>query len=152
MKHGLRNNATYKLLNGIKDRCLNPKAKDYERYGGRGISVSEDFLNPVFFNDWCLRNGYKKGLQIDRIDNNKNYSADNCRFVTSKENMRNTRVVRFYEGKSAGEWLETILPNYTKQQYDKFRSRLKYGWTVKEALTCMTKKEQFQRRKMDSFI
>lgn len=152
MKHGLKNSDTYKLLNGIKDRCLNPRSKDYHRYGGRGITISENFMNPIFFNEWCLNNGYKKGLQIDRIDNNKGYTDENCRFVTSKQNMRNTRVVRFYDGKSAGEWLETILPNYTRKQYDKFRSRLKYGWTIQEALTCMMRKEQSQKKKLGSFV
>lgn len=150
MNHGLRKSDTYKLLNGIKDRCLNVKAKDYARYGGRGITVSENFLNPVFFNEWCLKNGYKKGLQIDRIDNDKGYSEDNCRFVSGKQNMRNTRVIRFYEGKTTGEWLETICQNYTRKQYDKLRSRLKCGWKPKDALSnLLTDKYTIRRFHID---
>lgn len=79
-------------------------------YKGRGISVCEEWLNLKAFESWCLSHGWRKGLQIDRIDNDKGYSPDNCRFVTSKENCRNRRSNHFvvYNGerKTVAEFVE----------------------------------------------
>ncbi len=74
----------------LKRRCNNPKDKDYKRYGGRGVTICDQWANDfeIFYN-WCIDNKLTKGLQIDRIDNNKGYCKDNCRVVTPKENSRN---------------------------------------------------------------
>lgn len=91
-KHGLSNHDLFNRWLKIKGRCFNKKDKRYKDYGGRGIIMckewKEDFL--TFFT-WCIRNGYKPNLEIDRIDNDKDYSPDNCRFVTAKANCNNTR-------------------------------------------------------------
>ena len=75
---------------GIMERCANPNHIAYKKYGGRGITVCQEWIDsPQAFVDWALANGFSPELQIDRIDNDKGYSPDNCRWVTARENMRN---------------------------------------------------------------
>ena len=82
----------YKKWVNMKSRCYNPNVHDYENYGARGITVCDEWKNnPNAFIFWGLCNGWKDGLQIDRIDNNKGYSPDNCRFVAIQENLKNKR-------------------------------------------------------------
>jgi hypothetical protein len=88
--HGKTKTPEFVLWQGIKERCANPKHKAYKNYGGRGITVCSrwlDFQN--FYDDMCPRPN--KDLQIDRIDNNKGYSKENCRWVSRQENFRNKR-------------------------------------------------------------
>ena len=70
-------------------RCENPKTLRYHRYGGRGISVCDEWHDFKTYMDWAMSHGYQEDLQIDRIDNDGDYCPDNCRFVTNKENCRN---------------------------------------------------------------
>lgn len=97
IKHGLywKYEKLFNLWQTMKSRCENPKRDNYERYGARGITVCEEWREAKNFVEWALENGYKKGLQLDRIDNNKGYSPDNCRFVTPAENNRNRRNTKF---------------------------------------------------------
>jgi len=78
-----------KKLKGIMDRCYYEKNNSYKNYGAKGIVVCDEWKsNSKSFINWSLNNGYKKGLHIDRIDNKKGYSPDNCQYVTQKENNR----------------------------------------------------------------
>jgi hypothetical protein len=95
-KHGLtsKHKRLYALWTTIKTRCYNKNRDYYNCYGGRNIKVCPEWdNNPVAFVEWALANGYKKGLQIDRIDNDGDYSPDNCHFVTSRENSLNRRLI-----------------------------------------------------------
>ena len=83
----------------MKARCHNPKHDSFPNYGGRGIAVCDEWRESFeAFASWTKRNGYSAGLQIDRINNDKGYSPDNCRFVSVRANHRNkrprTRVIR----------------------------------------------------------
>ena len=92
-KHGLFNKHRdlFNLYSTIKMRCTNKNRQNYARYGGRGIGLCDEWNNAINFVQWSLKSGYKKGLQIDRIDNNKGYFPDNCRWVTPRQNAQNTR-------------------------------------------------------------
>lgn len=79
----------------MRNRCENPKREKYKDYGGRGIKVCDEWHNVSNFVSWALNNGYEKGLQLDRKDNNGNYCPENCHFVTPKENSRNRRNTKF---------------------------------------------------------
>lgn len=86
-KHGLTTHPCYRRWTSMKNRCYNVNSDDYINYGARGITVCDEWVNDIVaFCKWCDDNGYKDGLHIDRIDNNKSYSPDNCHFITQKEN------------------------------------------------------------------
>lgn len=94
-KHGLHGHPLYSVWRNIINRCNynNKNNKNYKHYGGRGIKICDEWLNDFqVFYDWCVNNGWKSGLEIDRRNNNGNYEPSNCRFVTRKQNCRNTRV------------------------------------------------------------
>lgn len=91
--HGMCKTRAYEMWTRIKDRCYNKNNKRYADWGGRGIDVCEEWLSSFnSFYEWFEENQYKEGLQIDRIDNNKGYSPENCRFTTPQLNSRNKRV------------------------------------------------------------
>lgn len=76
----------------MKQRCYNPNIPAYSNYGGRGITICQEWLDsPDTFIDWALANGFKRELQIDRIDNDGSYNPDNCRWVTHQTQMKNRR-------------------------------------------------------------
>ena len=94
-KHGSKGTKIYNIWVNMKDRCSNLKHVYYKDYGNRGITVCDEWLDKgtgfIKFRDWALNNGYKEGLQINRINNDGNYEPSNCNFVPSEENMRNRR-------------------------------------------------------------
>jgi len=73
----------------MKQRCYNPNCQDYKHYGAKGIKVCKEWeMNPEHFQDWAFKNGYIKGLTVDRINSDKNYCPENCRLITLEENSR----------------------------------------------------------------
>lgn len=98
---------------GMRNRCENPNADGWERYGGRGIKVCDEWQDSsAAFIEWAVKNGYKEGLQLDRIDNGGNYNPENCQWITPKENSRKRRntvnLTIDGETRSVAEWCENM--------------------------------------------
>lgn len=90
--HGKQPQRLYNIWCGMKARCGNPNNPKYAIYGKRGIGVCDEWVHDFgAFRDWALDNGYKDELQIDRIDVDKGYSPENCRWATAKQQQRNRR-------------------------------------------------------------
>jgi hypothetical protein len=110
-KHGGFGTKLYTVWVQIKYRCHNPACASFTDYGGRGIGICSEWDQsfPVF-RDWAIANGWRPELQIDRRDNNRGYSPDNCRFVTMIENLRNRRITKLItawgETKPLTAWIE----------------------------------------------
>ena len=122
-------------------RCENPNDKGFFRYGGRGITVCEEWANSFeAFRDWALANGYRDDLTIDRIDNDGNYCPENCRWATARTQANNTRKTRFltYKGEthSVTEWGRILG---IKQSTLNMRLN-KYKWSIEKALSIGGKK------------
>lgn len=89
-RHGLfwKSRKLYQVWVAMRGRCANRKNKSFRDYGARGISVAEDWHDYAVFYDWAMLNGYKDGLEIDRIDNNNNYCPENCRFISKSDHIK----------------------------------------------------------------
>lgn len=96
----------------MKQRCENPNREKFKDYGARGIFVCDEWHDSRAFVEWALSHGYEEGMQLDRIDNDGPYSPENCRWVTPKQNCRNTRRNKFLTlcglTKTVAEWCETL--------------------------------------------
>ena len=119
----------------MKARCYNPNRKRYVDYGGRGITVCDEWKNDVkAFYDWAMANGYSDDLTIDRIDTNGNYCPENCRWVgqdvQGNNKTDNILVERNGETHTIGEWA-----NITGIRYATLYNRIvKLHWTAEKAL------------------
>lgn len=106
IKHGgsprVNPDRLYSVWLGMRDRCSNPKNQDYGIYGGKGIVVCQEWLDYAAFRAWATSKGYAKGLTLDRVDPNKDYSPDNCEWVTASENSKRMWRTMTPEAKKAG--------------------------------------------------
>lgn len=107
--HGLRYDKLYNIWRSMKQRCYNENERHYADYGGRGITVCDEWRNDFqSFYNWAMANGYSDGLTIDRKDNNGIYCPENCHWTTvlgQANNKRNNYVIS-YKGKTQtlAEW------------------------------------------------
>jgi hypothetical protein len=90
--HGLSRDPLYHVWGSAIARCSNSNTANYKRYGGRGILFDSEWKSDfMLFYTWSIENGYAKGLELDRIDNDGNYEPSNCRYITKLHNSWNRR-------------------------------------------------------------
>lgn len=140
-KHGERYNKLYAIRISMIERCNNPSCKDYPNYGGRGISVCDEWQGDVkSFCEWARNNGYHEGLSIDRIDPDGNYEPANCRWTSQKaqcNNKRNNHMLT-YKGKTQNlrAWADEMGIKYYVLE-----ARInRYHWDIERALTQQPRK------------
>lgn len=96
--HGLTGTSLHNRWKAMKQRCNNPNDAKFKDYGGRGICICKEWEHFENFLEWSLANGYSKNLELDRIDNDKGYSPDNCRWCETIINNHNRRITARIEG------------------------------------------------------
>lgn len=126
-----------KIHRGMIDRCRKPSCPAFLNYGARGISICDEWLeNFDAFYEWSVANGYSSDLTLDRIDNDKGYSPDNCRWATRQQQAQNRRSTNiqyaFGEEKCFTEWMRDTR---TVVSIPTVRQRLKSGWEFESAIS-----------------
>lgn len=128
----------YHIWNGMRGRCLHKSYASFKNYGGKGVKIVKEWLKFENFKKWALENGYSETLTLDRIDSNKDYEPNNCRWVSMKKQQNNKTNNRklFYNGeyKTVSEWAECLGVN-TQTLF----TRLKRGWSVERTLATPVK-------------
>lgn len=133
--HGDTKSRVYQIWRKMKSRCEKKDDQAYKHYGGRGITVCEEWHDYLTFKDWALSHGYRDDLSIDRINNDGDYEPHNCKWSTHKEQQRNKRsnVLLTYNGEThcLGEWSEI-----TGMRLDTLWKRVKkYNFTNETAIS-----------------
>lgn len=132
LKHGKRHSKVYGIWCAMKRRCFNKNVKAYKDYGGRGITVCDRWLK--FENFYMDMGDPQVNQSIERRDNNKGYSPDNCIWIHREMQSRNRRGLRMIEVdgkvKTMSEWAEITGISITT-----IWARLKKGWSHKEAIS-----------------
>lgn len=134
VKHNLSNTKLHYIYKSMKNRCFNKNVTGFNRYGGRGITICEEWENSFkSFYDWSIKNGYVEGLSIDRINNNGNYEPANCRWVTKQDQANNTSsnvlVSYFNEYITLSE-----LSIRIGIKYKTVHARYKKGWSIEKII------------------
>lgn len=135
-----------RIYSGMIQRCYNPKSTSYMNYGGRGISICEEWLNDrEDFIEWALSHGYANDLSIDRINVNGNYEPSNCRWATDEVQLENRRPRNQWRKPKKRKLKTVTIDGETKSLSDWYRfyntsdSAVRYrmktmGMTLEEAL------------------
>jgi hypothetical protein len=116
-KHGLSRHPLYSTWDHLRQRCMNPHNEKYPLYGGRGIKVCNEWMTDFkSFYSWAISHGYKRGLSIDRENNDGDYTPDNCRFTTVKIQQNNRTSNSYLEingiKKTIAQWSYETGINY----------------------------------------
>ena len=135
----------YVVWVGMNQRCFNPKHAGYHNYGGRGITICNEWLDYRIFEEWALTTGYQRNLTIERKDNDGNYEPNNCEWIPDKDQHRNKRNNRWLtidgETKILTDWCKKYnISGVT------INDRLKRGWSVEDAITKPTN-ARYKRKK-----
>lgn len=128
-QHGESKGLIYNVWRGMLNRCRSEKYINAERYIHRGITCCTEWRSYLTFKEWALSNGWEHGLQLDREDNNKGYSPDNCRFVEPHVNCNNRECTLFvnYKGERIA-FMELIRSKNLFNHADCIRQRILRGW------------------------
>lgn len=132
-KHGKSDTSIYNVWFGMKQRCENQNHTSYKNYGGRGIKVCDRWQNfENFYAD--MGESYKQGLTIERVENNRNYSPDNCEWVTWKKQNNNRRSNRIINLNGVTGTLMSFCEKYDIK-YEIAKYRLNKGWSVEKTFS-----------------
>lgn len=132
--HGGSGTRLYRIWAGIVQRCCNDTGDyEWEKYGGRGIRICDEWRQFSSFRDWALSSGYSDSLSIDRIDNNGDYSPDNCRWASIYEQNNNKRTSKFISYSGETGTIREFADRYGLA-YSCLYERLRLGWSVRDAL------------------
>ena len=111
-KHNDSHARLYRIWDHMLRRCNSPTNHAYASYGGRGISVCDEWHDYLAFREWAKTSGYQENLSIDRIDNDAGYCPSNCRWATAKEQQNNRRcnVYLEHQGRrqTVTQWAEEL--------------------------------------------
>lgn len=144
-KHGMYGTRLYGIWSSMLQRCNNPKAISYKYYGGKGITVCDEWKDASAFLKWAMSNGYSDNLTLDRIDSSKNYCPENCRWITNDEQQRNrcnNHVLEFNGEKHClAEWGRITGINDVI-----IGQRLRSGWSIRDTLTIPVSRKNRCRR------
>lgn len=135
-KHGEGGTPLCRAWRNMRHRCSCPTHKQWQRYGGRGITVCREWEDYIVFRDWARSNGYAPGLLLDRRNNDLSYTPRNCRWVTSRVSCNNRgnnhKLKAWGETKTISEWIRDQRCKVDKQR---IRKRLLLGWSVIAAIS-----------------
>lgn len=140
--HGKTNTTEFRTWMGMRKRCTDPNDYNYQRWGGRGITVCDRWMNSFenFLSDMGKR---PRGTTLDRIDNDGPYSPENCRWATNKQQARNRSSCRmetaFGETKTVADWMEDPRCKCNRTAIEK---RFRLGWDFVRALTTPMKADK----------
>lgn len=153
MTHGDSNTRLYHVWDGMKQRCCNSNSAEYHRYGGRGITICEEWKSFENFREWAMSTGYdpdapRGECTLDRIDNEGIYEPSNCRWVDMDEQMRNRP--RFSQPISYNNESHTLYEwaKIKGESFQAYRSRLKNGWSIEKILTTPTSRRNIKKHNM----
>lgn len=138
-KYEHQNKRLYGIYRAMLGRCFNSKGKSYDRYGGRGISVCDEWIGEFGFDrfyEWATQNGYSENLTLDRKDNDKGYCPDNCRWITNLAQQNNKRVNIFveYDGRkqTLADWARELDVTYSTIYWRYVKKRMAMGEIIAE--------------------
>lgn len=133
--HGMAKTHLYRCYHHMLRRCYQTNSDHYHMYGGRGITVCEEWRSGFeAFRDWAFKNGYQEELSLDRIDVNGNYEPSNCRWINAKDQCHNKRQSRMYEFNGKVQDIAQWANEYGLK-YATLAGRLDRGWDIETALT-----------------
>lgn len=128
-----RNKRLHKIWSSMHERCEYEKHPQYHNYGGRGISVCDEWSEYLPFAKWAFSHGYRENLTLDRVDNDGGYCPDNCRWTTIKEQANNKRTNRIIVYEEC-EYTLTELAEKIGMNKTTLKERLNLGWSVNDAV------------------
>jgi len=145
--HGLSGTNLYSRWEGIIQRVSNPKSPVYKHYGGRGITICEEWKSFIDFYNWAINNGYSKELEIDRINGDGNYDPSNCRWVDKSTNRGN--VPQRQRNKKPNWGILKIRDKYTIQIWDKSTKKLKRFGVFDSEIDAMNVRDKYLKGLVD---
>lgn len=135
MTHGMSDSRLYGIWTNMKTRCENPKSTFYKRYGGRGITVCKEWEHFESFLEWANESGYSDTMTIERIDNDSEYSPDNCRWASIKEQENNRSNSRLFTMNGKTQTLALWCDEYGQSYKTIYKRIFMLGWDFEKAIT-----------------